>query len=229
MLLYARCSPRAPRLIRNRIISSDPKNKAIPSWINGKNATSRSRPTSTHASVAQNFPCSIPKDRTPSFESFYARYLQVQRIMEEDSSSDNSSLISSNSDEGSCSTDATRDSTSTDELSDFIFGDSGRSWNSPSRNPYDSDTSSSSSSPLCSTHSPHSYSEQNSAPSFPKTTGPQSEGSIPFLHSDTTRHCRKLVTSSSCRETDSARLGLNPFHDVCSGVSCSKSTRERTD
>ncbi|KAG2698777.1 hypothetical protein I3760_07G164200 [Carya illinoinensis] len=219
MLLYARCSPRAPRLIRNRITSSDPRYKAIPSWINGKNTTSKSR-------AAQIFPSSIPRDSSTSFGSFHSKFIQLQRILVEDSSSDNSSLISSNSDEGSCSTDSTRDSTSTDELSDFIFGDSGQRWNSPS----DSDTSSTSSSPSPSPsplrHSPPSYSEQYA------THGSQAEGNVPFLHSDTTRNCRKLVTSSSsnsCRETDSQRLGSNPFRDVNSGISFRKSTRERTD
>ena len=53
----------------------------------------------------------------------------MRRYFEEDSSSDNSSLISSASDEGSYSTESTRDSTSADELSDYIFGDSGRVWN----------------------------------------------------------------------------------------------------
>ncbi|KAF5456010.1 hypothetical protein F2P56_025528 [Juglans regia] len=219
MLLYARCSPRAPRLIRNRMTSSDPRHKAIPSWINGKNTISKPR-------AAQIFPGSIPPDSSTSFGSFYSRFLRLQRILEEDSSSDNSSLISSNSDEGSCSTDSTRDSTSTDELSDFIFGDSGQRWNSPS----DSDTSSTSSSPSPSpspwSHSPPSYSEQSA------THGSPAEGNVQFLHSDTTRNCRKLVTSSSsssCRKSDSERLGSNPFHDVNSGISFRKSTRERTD
>ncbi|KAG7966541.1 hypothetical protein I3843_08G055400 [Carya illinoinensis] len=219
MLLYARCSPRAPRLIRNKIISWDPRNKAIPSWISGKNTISKS-------SAAQNFRVSIPPDSSASFESFNTRSLQLQRIPEDDSSSDSSSLLS-NSDEGSCSTDSTRDSTSTDELSDFIFGESGQGWNSPSRSP-DSNTSSSSSAPSPSRHSPISYSKPD-ALGFTGTSWSQAEGSVPFLHSDTTRRCRKLVSSSSCRETDSKRLGSNPIHDVNSGVSFKKSTRERRD
>ncbi|XP_059459905.1 ubiquitin carboxyl-terminal hydrolase 16 [Corylus avellana] len=230
MLLYARCSPRAPRLIRNRIISSDSKNKAIPSWINGKNTASKLRSASARSSAAAaapNLPQSISTDSSASFESFYSRYPQLQKILEEDSSSDNSSLISNNSDEGSCSTDSTRDSTSTDDLSDFIFGDSGRCWNINSGNPSDSDTSSSSSSsPLCSRHSPLSNSEQQ-ASGLPETSGSRTEGSVPFWLSDT-RQSRKLVTSSSYRETDSERLGSNLFHDVNSGI-FRKSLRERRD
>ncbi|KAK4571907.1 hypothetical protein RGQ29_030347 [Quercus rubra] len=259
LLLYARCSPRAPRLIRNRILSSDAKIKVIPSWFNGKN-TSIPRSLSTHPSVAPNFPGSNSRDGSTSFVSFYTRYCQLQRILEEDSSSDNSSLLSHNSDEGSCSTDSTRDSAITDDFPDCIFGDSGHGWNSPLRNPSDSDTCSSSSSscssPMCLKHSPNSYSERN-ASGFPETSGSQTDcansaregngfrdrppsGSsrlvdlggqkgVTFLHSDSARHCRKLVNSSSCRETDSERLGLNAYHDVQSGISFRKSASERRD
>ena len=244
-------------MIRNRIISSDAKNKVLPSWINAKNA-SISRSSSTHPSVAQNVPGSIPPDGSASYESFYSGYRRLQKILEEDSSSDNSSLFSNNSDEGSYSTDSTRDSASTDDLSDYIFGDSGHGYNSPSRNPSDSDTysssSSSSSSPLCSRLSPLSYLERNTS-GFPETSGSQTDyanpimegnglrdrlpsgssrlvdfegqGGVTFSNSDS-RHCRKLVNSSSCRETDSDRLGFNnPFHDVKSGISFRKSTSER--
>ncbi|XP_075648566.1 ubiquitin carboxyl-terminal hydrolase 16-like [Castanea sativa] len=259
LLLYARCSPRAPRLIRNRILSSDAKIKVIPSWFNGKN-TSIPRSLSTHPSVVPNFPGSNPRDGSTSFVSFYTRYRQLQRILEEDSSSDNSSLLSHNSDEGSCSTDSTRDSASADDFPDCIFGDSGHGWNSPLRNPSDSDTCSSSSSsyssPSCSKHSPNSYLERN-ASGFPETSGSQTDcanstmegngfrdrplsGSsrlvdlggqkgVTFLHSDSARHCRKLVNSSSCRDTDSERLGLNAFHDVKTGISFRKSASERRD
>lgn len=128
-ILY-RCSPRAPRLIRNRIVSSDPKARVTPSWIGGKTNAFRSKST-TNPSVAPFFSGSNPPGGSASYDSFYARFHRLQRILEDDSSSDNSSLLSNNSDEGSCSTDSTRDSTSTDDLSDYIFGDSGRGLYSP--------------------------------------------------------------------------------------------------
>ncbi|EXC16662.1 Ubiquitin carboxyl-terminal hydrolase 16 [Morus notabilis] len=131
MLFYARCSPRAPRLIRNRIVSSDPKARVTPSWIGGGKTTALKSKSTTNPNVAQFLSSSSPPGVSASYDSFYARYHRLQRILEEDSSSDNSSLISNNSDEGSCSTDSTRDSTSTDDLSDYIFGDSGRVWSSP--------------------------------------------------------------------------------------------------
>lgn len=130
MLLYARCSPRAPRLIRNRIVSSDPKARVTPSWIGGKANAFRSK-SMTNPSVAPFFSGSSPPGGSASYDSFYARFHRLKRILEDDSSSDNSSLISNNSDEGSCSTDSTRDSNSTDDLSDYIFGDSGRGLYSP--------------------------------------------------------------------------------------------------
>lgn len=209
MLLYSRCLPRAPRLIRNRIISPDPRHRAIPSWISGKTTNLKPKSVSPHSSIDPFLPSSNPPEDTTSS--------QLKRILEEDSSSDNSSLISNNSDEGSCSTDSTRDSSSVDDLSDYIFGNSGRGWNSPWRNFSDSDTSSSSSSSPSSTkHSPLSDSNRYA-----------SDGAmaVPFLRSDTSKHCRKLASSSSRnRETDSERLGPDSLRDV----KFKKSSRERT-
>lgn len=237
--LSYRCSPRAPRLIRNRIISHDPKNKVIPSWVTGKSTASKLRSPSTHSSVVQFYPSSIPPDGPAGIESFYSRFHQLQKILEEDSS-DSSSLISSNSDEGSCSTDSTRDSSSTDDISDYIFGDSGCGWNSPWRNSSDSDTSSlSSSSPLATRHSAFSSSDQaDYTGSGMEGVGHsrsneqedlEGRGNVSILHYDTTKQCRKLA-SSSCRVTDSESLGwVSPLNDVKSGVSFRKATKGSTD
>ncbi|KAF5739781.1 ubiquitin carboxyl-terminal hydrolase 16 isoform X2 [Tripterygium wilfordii] len=228
MLLYARCSPRAPKLIRNRMIPSDAKIKTIPSMVNGKNAIAKS----------------TPRDNLANYESFYMKFHRIQRILEEDSSSDGYSFTSSNSDEGSCSTDSNRDSTSTDDFSDFIFGDSGRVWSN-------SDTSSlSSSSSPSPTYLRRSQitDPEHCAAGPPETSGsraycadsamnhdgsdrrPNGSGrpvdlegqeSRIFLHSDSTTQCRKSVSrgSSSFRETDLEILGRNaPFNDVKSGV-----------
>lgn len=110
---------------------------------------SRCAPTSSVA--VEHFTSSTYPDSSP-LDPFNSKFHHLKRILEEDSSSDNSSLISSNSDEGSCSTDSTRYSTSTDDFSEYIFGESGGGWNNLWRNS-DSDTSSSSS-PLNSRHSP---------------------------------------------------------------------------
>ncbi|XP_065880330.1 ubiquitin carboxyl-terminal hydrolase 17 [Euphorbia lathyris] len=217
MLLYARCSPRAPRLIRSGIASIDPKVNNSPSRMNARNWTLNSRSTSN---VAQLSPESV--------ESFNMRFQRLQRILEEDSSSDSYSFTSSNSDEGSCSTESTRDSTSTEDLSEYIFG----GWNNGWRNASDSDTCSSSSSPLYSSmHSPQtSRSGTDSVTEHGEWERQSSrvvDLEVKFLHSDTTKQCRKLDTSVSYRETDSRRLGwVNP---VKSGVSFRRSMSERTD
>ncbi|GLT93728.1 hypothetical protein SLE2022_115050 [Rubroshorea leprosula] len=243
MLLYARCSPRAPRLIRSKMISSGLKSKS-------KNPSTNSRSFSTHSAPSQCQPSSIPPDVPPSIESFFSKYQRLQRILEEDSSSDNSSLLSNNSDECSCSTDSTRDSTSTDDLSEFIFGDSGRGWNSPRRNSSDSDvSSSSSSSPLyhprnssvvnsdCHTwvspetsRSRADYTYSATEHDNSRLAGVEGNGGGSFFHSDTTKHCRKLgssiKSSSSYRETNSERLGMGG--SFSSGVPLRRSTSERT-
>ncbi|KAK8681689.1 hypothetical protein V6N13_054091 [Hibiscus sabdariffa] len=145
MLLYARDSPRAPRLMRNR-------NKAVPSRGNSKNPLKSS--SSAHYSLDEFYPSLVHRDSHGSIGSFYSKSNHLQRILEDSSSSDSSSLFSSNSDEGSCCTDSTRDSTSMDDLLDSIFGDSIHGCNIPWRGS-DSDASSSYlSSPFYSRHSP---------------------------------------------------------------------------
>ncbi|XP_020213972.1 ubiquitin carboxyl-terminal hydrolase 16 [Cajanus cajan] len=227
MLFYARCSPRAPRLVRNRILSPDSKSK-----VSGKTHTTKARHVSPNSGAAEHVNSSISPDGSPGLESFYSKFHHLKRILEEDSSSDNSSLISSNSDEGSCSTDSTRDSTSTDDLSDYIFGDSGNGWSSLWRNSDSDASSSSSSSPLTSRHSPLSDMDRYDSVS------PDAERrgiDVSGLHSNTSLQHRKLDSgrisrNRNSRETDSfLKLGSNHFNDIDSGgVSCRKS-RKRTD
>ncbi|KAL5558515.1 hypothetical protein UlMin_034726 [Ulmus minor] len=234
MLLYARCSPRAPRLMRNKMASLDPKTRSKPSWIGG-NATILKPKSMTNSSVPHSYPSSNPPEGSASYESFYSKYQRLQRILEEDSSSDNSSLISNNSDEGSWSTDSTRDSTSADDLSDYIFGE-GRGWYSPYRNPSDSETSSSSSStssPLFSANP--EIAKEDGRPSHWPSSGNsrrmklEGEGSAPFLHSDSAKQGRKLgSSSSSSRKTDLERLESDSLNNVKSDVSFRRSSRERT-
>jgi len=101
--------------MRNCIVSSNSKWK-----LNGKTVI-MTRRLCTVCGAGVTF-----ADVSPSLDAIYSKFLHQRRIFEEDSSSDNSSLISSNSDEGSCSTDSISDSTSTDDFADYIFGDSGR-------------------------------------------------------------------------------------------------------
>ncbi|KAK8501068.1 hypothetical protein V6N12_000174 [Hibiscus sabdariffa] len=186
MLLYARCSPRAPRLLRNR-------NKAIPSRVNSKNPLKSS--SSTHSGLDEFYPSLIHRDTHGSIGSFYSKYNHLQMILEDSSSSDSSSLFSSNSDEGSCCTDSTHDSTSADDLLDSIFGDSIYGCSSPWRSS-DSDVSSSfSSSPIYSRHSPLADSNRyaSGSPEIRSSRMNEGKGDDAFSHTDTSKQCRKVV------------------------------------
>ncbi|CAI0406005.1 unnamed protein product [Linum tenue] len=249
MLLYARCSPQAPPgLIKNgTVLSPDVKNNkgSSASKIHSKVGLISSRSSGDHESL-QHQPNSVvsdPDHEAASVESFYLKFHRLQRILEEDSSSsDNYSFTSSsNSDEGSCSTDSTRDSTSADDLSDYIFG----GWNSSTwrKAAADFDTtttsssSSSSSSPLYSRHSPLSNMERDtSAARFADTSGSHDR----FYHADTVEHNNhrgRKLGSSSCREADSERLvgwvsnklSSLSSNDAKSGVHIRRSVSERTD
>lgn len=187
--LSCRCSPRAPRLMKNR-------SKAIPSSVNSKNPLKSN--SLTYSGLDEFHPSLIHSDTPSSIESFYSKYNQLQRILEDSSSSD-SSLFSVNSDEGSCCTDSTRDSTSTDDLIDSIFGDSVQGWNSPWRS-CDSDASfSSSSSPLYLRHSPVADLDRYSSGSPEiRSSRMDEEGKRDdlFFHSDTmSKQCRKVVVA----------------------------------
>ncbi|CAL5415047.1 unnamed protein product [Camellia sinensis] len=229
MLLYARCSPRAPRLIRNSIIPHDQRKP--------KNPIIKSKSRSTHPSDASG------TDLLNGHTSFQP----IRTILEEDSWSDNSSFFSEGCSCSSCSTESSnRDSTSADDY-DHFFGDPGRNWNSPWKNSSDSDSSTSSSpSPLYSRHSPLADSDRYSSETssfqirnseldtdnngFWGGSGNwEGKSSFPILYSDSTKQCRKSESSGSCRETDLDRLGLaNPFDNKKPGV-FRRSMRERTD
>ncbi|KAK8624234.1 hypothetical protein V6N13_065585 [Hibiscus sabdariffa] len=186
MLLYARCSPRAPRLLRNR-------NKSIPSRVHSKNPLKSS--SSTHSDLDEFYPSLIHRDTHGSIGSFYSKYNHLQRILEDSSSSDSSSLFSSNSDEGSCCTDSTHDSTSADDLLDSIFGDSIYGCSSPWRGSDSDVSSSSSSSPLYSRHSPLADSNRyaSGSPEIRSSRMNEGKGDGAFSHTDTSKQCRKVV------------------------------------
>ncbi|KAI8004371.1 Ubiquitin carboxyl-terminal hydrolase 16 [Camellia lanceoleosa] len=229
MLLYARCSPRAPRLIRNSVIPHDQRKP--------KNPIIKSRSRSTHPSDASG------TDLLNGQTSFQP----IRTILEEDSWSDNSSFFSEGCSCSSCSTESSnRDSTSADDY-DHFFGDPGRNWSSPWKNSSDSDSSTSSSpSPLYSRHSPLADSDRYSSETgsfqirnseldmdnngfWGRSGNWEGKSSFPILYSDSTKQCRKSESSGNSRETDLDRLGLaNPFDNKKSGV-FRRSMKERTD
>lgn len=145
MLLYSRCSPRAPRSIRNKV----QKVKVVPS--------------------------------RPGFQN-------RKHVFESDTTSDNSSIFSNCSDEGSTGTESNRNSSSTDDLSEFTLGSS--------RNLSDNDTLSFSSS---------SYSPDEGG-----------EGSAPFLKLDKSRKIGNSSSRETDSERiewanrfDDVRIGLS--------------------
>jgi ubiquitin carboxyl-terminal hydrolase 36/42 len=132
--------------------------------------------------------------------------------MEEDSSSDNSSLFSNNSDDCSCSTDSTCDSTSTDEFADYIFGNLGRGGGGATAS-------------TCSRVGIDGLLYRSRPADVER-----SERCVSHLHHNTSIEHRKLDTCrSSFRESNSfERAGSNDFTYINSGVTHRKA-RERKD
>ncbi|KAL6993193.1 ubiquitinyl hydrolase 1 [Sarracenia purpurea var. burkii] len=143
MLLYARHTPRVPLLMRSSVVSPDEKIKrnfeAIPSVYSGTKAKSMERPNSKVPSVNSsmqqpslgNHPYGIISPDNPrshqSFDSVDWRFHILPRTPTLDSLSDNSSIFSC-SDGGSCSTESTKDSSSAEDISGYIFGEVMTGW-----------------------------------------------------------------------------------------------------
>ncbi|KAI3922161.1 hypothetical protein MKX01_005850 [Papaver californicum] len=268
MLLYARCSPRAPGLVRKAMLLSDSKMKCtrcvepISSSHSGNSSTAtKAKSISVVSGGASTATCRSHDeylhwgniDRSTNFgayDSLDRRLPPVHGIRKVDSLSDNSLL--SGSDEGSCTTESTRDSA--DEVSDYLFGR--RGWNSPLSTSDDSNSSSSPSpSSTISDGDRHRtcYHETSTYPIYSgggdhdelavriKPNGIAIESlrdkgdNHPFIYSDTTNHCTKLKGSNSIshsssnsntREIDSKGWGNSLV--VKSGVSLlRRSTKER--
>ncbi|KAJ0984725.1 hypothetical protein J5N97_003081 [Dioscorea zingiberensis] len=255
MLLYARCSPRAPSLLRKaRSHEHDSAKrsrfKIQPSTREGVIPTSRAssmplRPSLSVAERSQQYP-----ERTPGnsalFEPIDLFDDRFFRLRTDSPSSDSSSLFSC-SDEGSWSTESsTRDSTSTEEFSDYNFMESGRSnWNSPYRSFEDSDSfteSSEGASPSSigysgqeDHHHHHHYHNhpQRKGLSYGKEWAGGREGihgneSFSFLNSDSTKVCRKLT--GQCSSSGSSRNAdwVNSSYEAKPSLTQRRTSRERT-
>ncbi|KAL1821822.1 hypothetical protein ACET3Z_016691 [Daucus carota] len=254
MLLYARCSPRAPKLIRNSMVPRDPRKPKNPSL------KSRSHSTGLLDSPRTNH---LNYQTGEGFYQTHPSFQRVSSVLEDDSSSDNSSSIFSEA--ASCSTESsTKDSMSADDYFDQIFGDFGHKLNSSWWNTSDSDTSSSSSSPspLYTKNIPYSssdhyvpgYNEENHCSADPAASAEdgrvwanqpgkssnldslKGKGSTPILYSDKTKQCREVVDSNSdfscsrCRATNLNSIGkINPLNNVKSGISHRRYSRGQSD
>ncbi|XVE83071.1 hypothetical protein DITRI_Ditri16bG0057400 [Diplodiscus trichospermus] len=134
MLLYARHSPRAPALVRNNIESHGVRFKkrnleAVSSSHNTSKTRSDSNVPRSDPSIAQR------KHKHPSDASTHKqvfdpedwRFDSMRRSHPADSSSESSSIFSS-SDASSCSTASTKDSSRSEDFSDYLFGEVGPEW-----------------------------------------------------------------------------------------------------
>ncbi|CAL9090828.1 unnamed protein product [Musa textilis] len=206
MLLYARCSPHPPSLISStlspdQIVSKRSRSKEL--FCSGSD---REKASSNAVTAMSDLPSAHHRNQaepnwTPGYRFSYEpnNFLNdIFCVPKLDSSSDSSSLISC-SDEASCSTESTRNSTSTDEYSEYIFGDFDRqSWNGSLR--FSNDLDGSLSSSLYSNHSSEAASYKADGVVDDRVWDLQDGGS-PILFSDTTNQCRKLTECNRSRET----------------------------
>ncbi|KAL4197256.1 hypothetical protein AMTRI_Chr04g187370 [Amborella trichopoda] len=239
MLLYSRFSPRLPSLID---CSKSKKSSVSPTEPVGTNRRTKiPSPMVPKPNPSRVF--AVPEERTHWVHPYYATNTEMIDLFDEellprrmvgtprmDFSSDSSSLFSGCSDETSWSTESTRDSTSTDDLSEYIFGDS--SGHHPHWNRHDDSSDASSPSP---TTRFHPKSSSNLAPrngsspergtpslsfSFSNQMTMDGKGnSSPFLYSDptnasNTNHYRKWIADSSKNEIDQEGLYTQNFDDA---------------
>lgn len=238
MLFYARCSPRAPSLLRKARSHDHDSTK--------KNRF-KVQPTARDALRTRSIPPrresgSHPyPERTPGsltlFDPFDFVFERFKHPKTDSPSSDSSSLFSC-SDEGSWSTESsTRDSTSTEEFSDYGFIDSNRSnWSSPYRSfeDYDGFTESSEgASPSNITYRgqvDHQNHNQRNGINYSK----EWDENFSFLNADSTKVCRK--SNGQCNSTSSGGSSYNSssggreanWINSCYGVKSSLQQRRTT-
>ncbi|XVF15286.1 hypothetical protein REPUB_Repub09cG0137900 [Reevesia pubescens] len=211
MLLYARRSPRAPALVRNNLESHGVRFKkrnleAVPSSRNISKTRSDFNFSKLGPSVAQRkhkylSDASSRKHFDPEDWRFHA----MQRIPSADSSSESSSIFSG-SDASSCSTASTKDSSRSEDFSDYLFGEMGPEWYS--RYGISPDTGAS--------NSYHCFDADSGVEVGGRTLWLERDGNSTFLYTDSSRQRR----NSSSRASDFEQGGWsNPFDERSSGIS----------
>ncbi|KAJ7943718.1 Ubiquitin carboxyl-terminal hydrolase [Quillaja saponaria] len=138
MLLYARCSPKAPALVNSNANPCPAKSKrrnleAVPSSLATSKTSTNSIASAGSSTIRQKhakYPHWDTVDGPFNTELSYPeewRFHLRERIPSVDSLSESSSLFSW-SDASSCSTASTKDSASNPDFSDYIFGEMGSNW-----------------------------------------------------------------------------------------------------
>ncbi|KAG1366593.1 ubiquitin carboxyl-terminal hydrolase 15 [Cocos nucifera] len=239
MLLYARCSPRAPSSVREALTYEQVQIKKI--GVKEAKAKSSSMFSQHGSSIVHRRSLFYSQQLVDDAANFQPYDLFDERIRspEVDSSSDGSSLVSCSS-ECSGSSESTRDSTSTDEYSGFLFGESDRiGWDGPLRFFEDSDGLNHS--PLSTlTGSSDSISNPSSCSGWEagrleveriggRKPPDKREGFLEgkespfFLHLDPINQCRKLTEEWRTPETDRVKPDV-----VMPNVLFRRPSKERT-
>ncbi|MBA0643518.1 hypothetical protein Goklo_027804 [Gossypium klotzschianum] len=187
MLLYARRSPMAPALVRKNLDSHSFKHRNLEAVPCNQN-TSKSRSNSNFSKLDPSISQRKHKYHPP-----------MQRIPSADSSSESSSIFSG-SDASSCSTTSTKDSSRSEDFSDYLFGETGPEWYN--QNGISSETAASS-----------------SYHGFDTDSGAEMDGhaqSLTFLYTDSIRQ----HWNSNGRASDFEQGGWsNPYDVRSSGIS----------
>ncbi|XP_062100253.1 ubiquitin carboxyl-terminal hydrolase 17 [Humulus lupulus] len=230
MLLYERHTPRHPALLGSNMVNGGKFKRrnleAVPSST-GK-LKSRSNFTVMDAAATQT---KFSKTPNPdSSDPYDWRSNPAPRFRRVDSSSENSSILSC-SDASSSSTVSTKDSGSTDDFSDYIFGKAGSGFYRQYEQSSGGVASSSSYSDF-DTDSNEGNGVWRRLPSQESSWDGEKEGNSTILYTDTNKHRRKSTSQfdnrSSSRETEFEHvLWANPF-DVRAGVSLRRVNGERS-
>ncbi|KAK6237921.1 hypothetical protein QUC31_003390 [Theobroma cacao] len=198
MLLYARRSPRAPALVRNNLECHGLRFKkrnleAVPCSQNTSKTRSDSNFSRLDPSIAQRkhkYP-SDTSTRKHLFDQEDWRFHSTQRTPPADSSSESSSIFSG-SDASSCSTASTKDSSRSEDFSDYLFGDMGPEW-----------------------YSQYGISSDSGAEMDGRDRWLERDGNSTFLYTDSSKHRR----NSNSRASDFEQVGWsNPFDVRSSGI-----------
>ncbi|XP_022775014.1 ubiquitin carboxyl-terminal hydrolase 17-like isoform X2 [Durio zibethinus] len=208
MLLYAR----TPALVRNSLESHGVRLKkrnweVVPSSHNTSKTRSDSKFSKSDPPMAQR-KHKYPSDasiRKHLFNPEGWRFHSMQRIPSADSSSESSSTFSS-SDASSCSTASTKDSSRSEDFSDYLFGEMEPEWYSQYGISSDTGTS----------PSYHGFDANSWAAMGGGARWLERDGNSTFLYTDSSRHRR----NSSSRACDFERGDWsNPFDVRSSSIS----------
>ncbi|KAL0908636.1 hypothetical protein M5K25_023140 [Dendrobium thyrsiflorum] len=189
MLLYARCSPRAPSLLRKEIANKSRLKQ------NGDSHSSKARSSSnmshpglavTHRGKSQASHSDDPKF---GLHDLFDERLRHSKL---DISSDTSSLFSCSDEGSSWSAESTKDSATTEDFTESVNGEPGHiNCNSPLRFSEDSDGF------TCSPNSNGKMDSPDLSPLDSRMDKWIGRKNLPFLHS--TKQCRNLTEQSSSR------------------------------